>query len=416
MTNKDTFDVCAGWTAGDQVIGTCYIEKARGSEVIAFSYSNTWIEKHPGFFLDPDISPVSGRQYPPQDKLCFGFLSDTAPDRWGRKLMERREALDARNENRKARQLMESDYILGVHDGGRQGGLRFRDAEGRYLADRKELAAPPITELRKLQQAVSQYETIGRSASDGLRILLAPGSSLGGARPKANVVHSDGSMWIAKFPSQNDTINVGAWEMILHDLGEICGLRVPAAQHISLSDQGGIYLSRRFDRFFKDGEHLRVHYASAMSLLGETDRSVARSSYLDILSLIEEHSSGAGEDASELWRRMVFNICTGNTDDHLRNHGFLMVNDAWRLAPAFDVNPEPEKDELSLTIDGYDNGKDIRTALDAAPLFRIHDPVKEAEKIQTAIKRFLPGRADLIYHSARRMISSISLGVTMKGL
>lgn len=285
--------------------------------------------------------------------------------------MDRREIADAADEDRNIRRLLESDYILGVHDGGRTGGIRLRDPNsGVYLSNRQELAAPPITALRELQNASLQLEQTDDPAGAGwLKEIFSPGSSLGGARPKANVIHTDGSMWIAKFPSVNDLIDVGAWEMVIHDLGKAAGLNVPEAELHKFSDSGSTYMVKRFDRTSVDG---RIHFSSAMTMLGETDYSGNISSYIDIAEVIEEISIHPRDDLRELWSRMIFNVCITDADDHLRNHGFLLQKDGWCLSPCYDVNPAYDKSELSLNINMDSNERDIRLGLEVADLFRMN--------------------------------------------
>lgn len=426
MGRTDHFTVTAGWLHGEPVIGECFVDEARGTEVISFEYDRNWVSVHPNLLLDPDLLPMPGRQYVPRGKPSFGFLSDAAPDRWGRKLQDRRELLDARAEHRTARKLMESDYLLGVHDGGRMGGLRFLDEAGKYLSDREKLAAPPITELRKLQDAVYSYENNSEKDEEKwFRSLLEPGSSLGGARPKANVLEPEGSMWIAKFPSRNDDFDVGAWEMVAHDLSSLCRIEVPPARLERFSERGSTYLVRRFDRVHGEGFSgsgfdgasplKRLHFASAMNLLGETDSSATLHSYLDLVGILESSGGSTPEDVRQLWRRLVFSICISNTDDHLRNHGFLLDSekDTWHLSPAYDVNPDPEKTWLSLAIDFDDPSRDLRLALDISDYFRVtEDEARQtAIEIQTIVRknwRFLAGKYSVSRSEQERMAPAFS--------
>lgn len=363
----NTFEVHAGWLDNPERIGNCYIDKARGNEVISFSYDAAWIKNHPDFILDPDIILMTGRQYPPADKPCFGFLSDTAPDRWGRRLMMRRERIDAREEGRPRRTLMESDYILGVNDKGRIGAIRYYDSDKKaYLSERDTLAAPPIERLRELENASLKIEDNDSDETKWVKNLIDPGSSLGGARPKANVVDENNNLWIAKFPSKSDEIDVGAWEMAVHELAIRCGINVPDARVMKLSSNGTTFLSKRFDR---DGNN-RIHFASAMTMLGQTDASDEDISYVDMAAVIEEICANPEDDLIQLWTRMVFNILISNTDDHLRNHGFVLSQSGWELSPAYDINPSIDKEELSLSIlNGH--AKDLSESEEAAPFFRL---------------------------------------------
>ena len=231
------------------------------------------------------------------------------------------------------------------------GGLRFKTVESEnYLSDDKELATPPWTTLRQLESASLAFEKNDDGMEEKwLKQLVAPGSSLGGARPKASVLAPDGSLWIAKFPSKNDEINVGAWEMVVHDLAVLCQFNVPEAKLENFSKIGSTFLTKRFDRV----GNKRIHFVSAMTLLGKNDGANAAdgSSYLDIASLIRQNSETPKKDLFELWRRIVFNMAVSNTDDHLRNHGFLMGKEGWRLSPLYDVNPNIYGDTLSLNVD-----------------------------------------------------------------
>ncbi len=362
----NSFEVHAGWLNDPERIGICYIERSRGNEVISFSFDEPWLVGHPGFIIDPDITLSLGRQYPPSDKPCFGFLSDTAPDRWGRKLMMRREAIEAKEQGRPRRTMMESNFILGVNDTGRIGALRYFDPENDvYLSDCSIMAAPPIEKLRDLENASLQLENQKEEAR-WVKNLVDPGSSLGGARPKANVMDEKGNLWIAKFPSKNDETDIGAWEMTVHELAVKCGLKVPEAKIMKLSAYGSTFLSKRFDR----NKDARIHFASAMTMLGQTDDSDEDISYVDIASIIEEICIHPEEDLRELWSRMVFNILISNTDDHLRNHGFILLESGWSLSPGYDINPSVDKEELALAIMNS-HEKDADEALEAAPFFRL---------------------------------------------
>lgn len=386
------FKVCAGWYEGNPEIGKCYIERARGVEIISFEYSREWLAKHPNFLLGPDVQNILGRQYPP-DSGGFGFLSDTAPDRWGRTLMNRRERIQSIRENRAAHKLFESDYILGVHDEGRMGGLRFQDIDSdRFLSDEKVLAAPPMAQLRALQDSVKDFESDDDNAK-WLQMLLGPGSSLGGARPKANVMDEQGQLWIAKFPSRNDSYDVGAWEMLANDLARAVGINVPSAHIERFQKTGSTFLVKRFDRVLIGQQLQRRHMSSAMNELGAKDGESAQYSYLHLAEILETKSTRAQQDLHELWTRIAFNICIGNTDDHLRNHAFLYNHsDELALAPAYDMNPDPDKGWLSLNIDLDDPSKDIRKAVDVAEYFRYHkeEAVNRIKEMQTKIQSTIP--------------------------
>ena len=374
------------WDASaPEKIGTIYVEGGKGKEVISFEYDNSWLEQaDASLIFDPDLMLYKGRQYTPLDKPMFGIFADSCPDRWGRTLMKRREALLAKKEDRKPKRLTDIDFLLGVYDETRMGGLRFSvNEDGPFLSDDKELATPPWTTLRKLESASLAFEKNEDGMEEKwLKQLLAPGSSLGGARPKASVSAPDGSLWIAKFPSKHDDTNVGAWEMVVHDLAVMCGLDVPEAKLENFSKMGSTFLIKRFDR---DGTK-RIHFASAMTLLGKNDGANAAdgSSYLEIASLIRKYGATPKKDLLELWKRIVFNMAVSNTDDHLRNHGFILTNEGWCLSPLYDVNPNPEGDVLSLNVDENNNLIDFEVALDVASTFGISE--KQAEIYLDEIK------------------------------
>lgn len=281
----------------------------------------------------------NGRQFVPLDKAMFGFFADSCPDRWGRVLMKRREAAQAKKEDRKPRELREIDFLLGVYDESRMGALRFKlEENGPFLSDDKGMATPPWANLRTLEEAARAFDKDENALDEKwLKQLIGPGSSLGGARPKATVQGIDGALWIAKFPSKHDEVDSGAWEMVTHDLAVMCNLDVPEAKLEKFSKLGSTFLVKRFDR---DGEK-RIHFASAMTMLGKTDGASGSdgTSYLDIASFIKSNGAAPNKDLKELWKRIVFNMAVSNTDDHLRNHGFLLTSDGWRLSPLYDVNP-----------------------------------------------------------------------------
>lgn len=372
-------NVLAGWLENRQKIGTCFFEHTRGNEVVSFMYDSDWLVKYPDFELGFDIHPVSSRQYPLQGHSTFGFISDASPDRWGRTLMQR---FDKENKvpGKISRTLCDSDYLLRVYDRGRQGGLIFTDDDGYVFSTDNNQIIPPITELRTLEEIARKIELGNSSSPKWLKELIAPGSSLGGARPKANIIDTDGAMWIAKFPSKYDAYNVGAWEMLSHDLMVLCGIKVSDAKLVNLSEYGSTFLTKRFDRYINDkGNESRYHFSSAMNFLGRTDNDTIDSSYLDILGLIEKHGGrNADVEINELWNRLIFNICIGNTDDHLRNHGFIFDGKEWSLSPAYDVNPNPDKMEHSLCIDFDSKENNLERAFQICGFFR--KSKEEAEK------------------------------------
>ena len=322
------------------------------------------------FVLDPDVAFVRGRQFI-NDKVNFGIFSDSAPDRWGRLLIKRREELIAKREGRKPKSLTESDYLLGVYDETRMGALRFSLDDGEtFLSDEKTDAAPPFTTLRTLEEAAREFEKNEDPFNEKwLNQLLIPGSSLGGARPKATVRDVDGSLWIAKFPSKHDDNDTGAWEKVTHDLAALAGLNVPPSKLQKFSSYGSTFLVKRFDRRLSQ----RIHFASAMTMLGEVDGASAASGagYLQIADFLRSKGGYPQGDLIELWKRIVFNMAVSNTDDHLRNHGFLLGDKGWRLSPMYDVNPNPSGDMLSLNVSEESNMIDIDLAVDTARYYGI---------------------------------------------
>ena len=384
MEEKTIF-VYENWTESDpKLIGKLYVSYIRGKEQFSFEYETEWLTSQAAnYLLDPDLLLYNGRHYVPMDKKLFGVFADSCPDRWGRLLMRRREAELARREDRKPKKLGESDYLLGVYDKARMGALRFKtEKNGLFLSDDQELATPPWTTLRTLEAASWGFENDESGLeTKWLRQLLAPGSSLGGARPKATVKDEKGNLWIAKFPSKHDEYNSGAWEMVVHDLAKMCGLDVPEAKLETFSKNGSTFLVKRFDR---DGER-RIHFASAMTLLGKMDGASGDdgSSYLELVSFIKANGAGPKRDLKELWKRIVFNMAVSNTDDHLRNHGFILTKNGWRLSPLYDVNPIPYGDNLSLNVSMDDNSISLELAMSVAKYFGIskHEAGEMSEKI-----------------------------------
>lgn len=361
------------------LMGSLYVNVIKGGESYSFEYDKDWLRKTClTLTLDPELMPYSGRQYP-TGKNIFGLFADASPDRWGRVLMNKRERILAEKEGRKPSKLYDSDYLLGVYDETRMGGIRFKaNQEGPFLSDDKETAAPPWATLRTLEEASRNFENDETGLTEKwLNQLIKPGSSLGGARPKATVVDTKDQLWIAKFPSKNDENDTGAWEMVAHDLAALCGLNVPEAKLEKFSPLGSTFLIKRFDRMGSK----RVHFASAMTLLGKTDGASAAdgSSYLDIAAFIKSYGAQPKKDLGELWKRIVFNMAVTNTDDHLRNHAFILTDKGWILSPLYDVNPVPYGDELSLNVDEEDNSISIDLAVQTAVRFGISESDAEAQ-------------------------------------
>lgn len=378
--NQKTIFVYDDFSTDQPVLmGSLYVNVIKGGESYSFEYDKDWLRKTGlTLTLDPELMPYSGRQYP-IGKNIFGLFADASPDRWGRVLMNKRERILAEKEGRKPSKLYDSDYLLGVYDETRMGGIRFKaNPKGLFLSDDKETAAPPWATLRTLEEASRNFENDETGLTEKwLNQLIKPGSSLGGARPKATVVDTKDQLWIAKFPSKNDENDTGAWEMATHDLAALCGLNVPEAKLEKFSPLGSTFLIKRFDRL----ESKRVHFASAMTLLGKTDGASAAdgSSYLDIAAFIKSYGAQPKKDLIELWKRIVFNMAVTNTDDHLRNHAFILTDKGWILSPLYDVNPVPYGDELSLNVDEEDNSINIDLAVQTAVRFGISKSDAEAQ-------------------------------------
>jgi serine/threonine-protein kinase HipA len=376
-----TIAVYADWDglAVPLLLGLLRARQGAGRELFEFEFDNAAL-KHPAVInlhLDPRLGLFQGRQHPPQGNETFGMFADASPDRWGRMLMRRRLEREQRaGRVSKAVRLHESDYLLNVHDTFRVGALRFRrDDTGDFLDNRHDVAAPPFVRLRALEAASLALErdedNTAAAGDDWLRMLIAPGGSLGGARPKSSVVDPAGHLWIAKFPSVRDETNIGAWELVVQTLARSCGLRVPEGLARRFASRHHTFLVKRFDR---TEEGRRLHFASAMTLTGHTDGDDASTgaSYLEIARVLMDHGAQTDVDLRELWSRIVFNILVSNTDDHLRNHGFILVpGKGWRLSEAYDVNPVPESQGLKLNISEVDNALDLDLARSVAPYFRV---------------------------------------------
>ncbi len=365
-------------------VGTLSRERAGAQSVISYAYSPDWVEERAGFPLDPSLPLYEGEQF---SAALPGIFAGSAPDRWGRTLLERREAQVARREGRSRRRLDDWDFLLGVNDGVRMGALRLLRAA--VYVDDQPLAVPPLARLRELEQLARETEEgLPRAESDDERwisMLLAPGSSLGGARPKANFRDEDGSLWIAKFPSREDRHDVGAWEYVVSRLARDAGIETPETKLLQLGSECRTFCAKRFDR---EGETRRL-YASAMTLTGNRDHE--RGSYLDIARAIVDFADpdAIGDDLGQLFRRAVFNLLAANRDDHLRNHGFLRGAGGWRLAPAFDVNPSPQKDEHSLAFDDSVRASDLAVVLATASLYRLSS--EQAEQIVAEVEAAVAG-------------------------
>lgn len=383
--------VHANWVSlpSPTLIGILYCSTHRNKEVYRFEYNLAWLSSAHAIQFDPELSLYSGPLYK-TDGTNNNFRSflDSCPDRWGRTLMQRREAIIARQEERRARTLLESDYLLGVHDKYRMGGLRFSlSIDGPFLDDNSGMAAPPMSSIRELAYAAKKIVNEDNLTDDEslkwLKLLIVPGGSLGGARPKASVTHSDGGEWIAKFPGKNDEIDVAVWEYLTYLLAKDAGVEMSECRLDKFEHHHHTFLTKRFDRV-PEG---RLHFSSALTQLEKYDGD-ENTSYLELAEFITDNGINATKDLAQLWRRIVFSIAVSNTDDHLRNHGFILANqrgaNGWLLSPAFDINPSLDKNGLHLNITQYNNSLDFNLALEVAELFQLSP--KRAQNIVNEVK------------------------------
>lgn len=352
------------------LVGRLWARMRKGRDSASFEYDEEWLQRPDRFALEPALQLGSGPFHTPADKPMFGAIGDSVPDRWGRVLMRRAERRRAERAGETPRTLREIDYLLMVNDEARQGALRFAlEPGGPFLAASDATPIPPLVELPRLLSAAEHV--VGDSDSDeDLRLLLAPGSSLGGARPKASVRDRDGHLAIAKFPHKDDEIDAVRWEAVALSLAEKTGIPVPQWRMETVAKKS-ILLLRRFDR--ADG--VRVLFLSAMSMLGANDNETR--SYLEFVDALRQYGAAPKSDMHMLWRRIVFSVLISNTDDHLRNHGFLYDGpDGWRLAPAYDLNPVPvdiKPRVLATAIDLDDGTASLDLALNVAGYFELDE-------------------------------------------
>ncbi|MEO8887954.1 MAG: type II toxin-antitoxin system HipA family toxin [Jatrophihabitantaceae bacterium] len=365
---------------GDDVLaGTVYSHRARGRESTSFVYDAGYLADRRAYALDPQLPLSAGPHQSAVDLPMFRAFADSTPDRWGRNLIRRAERMRARDQHDTVRSFGEFDLLLGVRDDLRQGALRFRDPDtGEFVAT--HTGVPLLTDLPTLLSAADRVAGDAEDA-EALLLLLRAGSSLGGARPKAHVRAANGRLAIAKFPSPADDWNVMAWEKTAHDLAAAAGIDTPTMSLLMIDGRSVLVI----DRFDRDPAGRRIGYASALTMLEARDGDTG--DYLDIGAVIEQRSPAAGTELRQLWRRMVFGVLISNTDDHLRNHGFLHDNaDAWRLSPAFDLNPDPEPGEqhLATAIDG-DTIVRLDAVMQVAAHFRVNDPLRVLGEVARAV-------------------------------
>lgn len=378
------------WLDKPELAGELCYEKLRGSESYAFRFDDNWLKFHAGIKLSEDINNYPGLQYTQPGNDIFGCFSDALPDRWGRTLLKRREQIQASEEKRAVRNLSSFDYLMGIDDFSRMGGFRLkRELDGDFINVSPSLKIPPLTELRQLVLASQEVEKSEENdvlpEKKWIAQLIQPGTSLGGARPKAGVLDDSGNLCIAKFPSRKDDYDTGLWEHFSHLLARKAGIY--AAQTKVLGGLGKYHtlLSKRFDR---TDEGKRIHFASSMSLIGLRDGDNAQGGYgyLNIVDFILQSCCDVEKNLQELYRRVAFNICIGNSDDHFRNHGFLLTPRGWTLSPAYDMNPTLNEYQ-SLLINESSNKADIRTLLESCESYMIKKEVAEniIRQVQAAV-------------------------------
>lgn len=390
MQNEKVIYVYFNKDSKDILMGKLYIENLRGKEIYSFEYDEKYLEdKKNNIFIDPEIKFYSGRQWKTNNSLnsVFGIFLDSVPDRWGRLLLKRKENENAKLENRNPKILYDSDYLLGVSDFTRMGAIRFKKELDGEFVDNSDEVIPPIARLRELESASIAFEN--EELKEKYEILLSPGSSLGGARPKANVVDENGNIYIAKFPSKNDEYDMGKLEKKVYDLAKLCGLNVVDSKLYSFSKYGSTFLVKRFDR----EKTKRIHFESAMTLLGKNDGDDG-TSYLELTSFIKSYGINIKDNLLELFKRIAFNILVKNTDDHLRNHGFLLRDGKWELSPLYDVNFNRDGKYLHLLIDETDSSLDTDILIDTAKYYELTKD--EGSKIVKEFKNIIDDSS--LYH------------------
>ena len=370
-----------------QLVGRLWARVRKNKEGATFEYARTWLDNPARFSLEPALQLGPGPFHTPADTSMFGAIGDSAPDRWGRALMRRAERRRAEREGGTPRTLQEIDFLLLVNDEARQGALRFAEREGGpFLREEGVKRIPPLVELPELLSA-AEHVMEDKDTEEDLRLLFAPGSSLGGARPKASVVEKDGHLTIAKFPRKDDEVNTVIWESVALALAQKAGIPVPSAR-VEKIGKKPVLLLRRFDR---DGMR-RIPFLSAMSMLGSKDLETR--SYLEMVDALRQHGATPKADIEALWRRLVFNILISNTDDHLRNHGFLYMGaGGWRLSPAYDLNPVPVDVNpriLTMAINEDDSTASLELAMEVAPYFELDQAKarKTASEVGNAVAKW----------------------------
>lgn len=362
-------------------MGELSYESLRGGDSYGFSFDEEWLRRAGELFLSADLNNYPGVQYTAAGCDIFGCFSDALPDRWGRTLLNRQEQLLAQEEGRPLRRLSSFDYLLGIDDYSRMGGFRFKErADADFINSTPTLRVPPLANIRDLEFAARQIEQSEQQNElpdkKWIAQLIQPGSSLGGARPKASVIDTDGLLCVAKFPSRQDDNDAELWEHLSHMLAKRAGISVAETRVLQTSDRRHTLISQRFDRT-RSGK--RIHFASAMTLLGlhDGDNATNGHGYLDIVDFIIRYGADVDNNLRELYRRVAFNICIGNSDDHFRNHGFLLTPKGWTLSPAYDLNPTLSRHQ-SLLITATSNEADLSLLGDASEEYMLSRPIADS--------------------------------------
>ena len=384
------------WLKEVELIGELGYESLRGADSYSFTFNNEWLRLHSNLFLSDDLNNYPGQQYTQPGKDIFGCFSDALPDRWGRTLLLRREQLVAAEEKRPIRRLSSFDFLTGIDDFSRMGGFRFKeDLDGEFINVSESLKIPPLTDIRELIAASAEIEKCEENNMlpdrKWIAQLVQPGTSLGGARPKANVIDTDKTLYVAKFPSRKDDYDAGLWEHFSHLLATRAGINAATTKVLTTGEKYHTLLSQRFDR---TQEGKRIHFASAMTLLGlsDGDNATTGHGYLDIVDFIIQNCTDVERNLQELYRRVAFNICIGNSDDHFRNHGFLLTAKGWTLSPAYDMNPTLSEYQ-SLLVSLTSNKAELSILLDACEDYMLNR--KTAEKIISEVIEVVKGWREL---------------------
>ena len=381
------------WLPDIDFVGTLSYERLRGSDSYSFEFDKKWLQNKTSIQLSPDLINYSGLQYTQPGKEIFSAFSDALPDRWGRTLINKRELIVAKDEKRPVKRLTSFDYLTSIDDFSRMGGFRFKwDMNGGFINDFASLNIPPLTKLSELVQVSYEIEKCDKENTlpekKWIAQLLQPGSSLGGARPKASVIDEKNNLYIAKFPSINDDHDVALWECLSSILAQKSGINTAFGKTLKLDTKYHFYLTKRFDR---TTNNKRIHFASALTLLGleDGDNATTGKGYIDIVDFILQNCTDVNSNLEELFRRVAFNICIGNSDDHFRNHGFILTPKGWTLSPAYDMNPTLNNHQ-SLLINANTNEANLDILLDSCNEYFIKSEkaIQIIQNVKDALKNW----------------------------